>query len=854
MPQRYQHGHVKRKVKRRPRHLSKEDEHQSTDSTNAAEGSCLYCSGSPLDDGGGSQSVGLGVDLSLCMEHAGPTGHPEAPERLQRVWEAVCAAGFCHRCTLTGSRRATEDEILSVHDAAHWNHIKFMSECGERASSPDDTATPIGGGDMYYVPSSPDAAATSLGTALQLMESIMDASSPVTRGFALVRLPGHHACRSKAMGFCLLNNTAVCAKTLRLRYKLHRVMIVDFDVHHGNGIQDAVYKDPNYLYLSIHRYDQGKFYPGTGSARDVGTAAGKGYTVNIPLEAGYGDADIYACVRDIVVPATEAYGPDFILVAAGFDAGEGDPLGHCCVTPEGYRWLSRQLLRLAETYADGRIAFILEGGYNPDRLAKNVVQCVQALCDDADPVSSGRFFVERLPSVEQPGVIGQNENVPPPSVSQPSPIVDVRHDLFSQLGTTNRGPGAVLPLTICSKTTHRAICDVAAIHAVLPLGLPVPLPRPRRIPLDRWSPHIKKDDGSRRRIASGHIMSSTLKSTTTLLHRRSEDPILHIQEHQHRLRFFDEEESSNLLDRLGPVDSFPTVGGHDDQWLQSPATRPGYILKRTSPSEAAFYVWIATQGTSHEQPEFRPLTCSATKTVIDFLNALPPPPLNAPEGQCQTLLRYIPHCCAVAINSNCSTVRNCYVEMENLIRDLRTPCMMDMKVGLRMYGDDATEEKKQRMIDKAKNSTALEYGVKVTATRAWSVEHQLLVETSRTEANQFRTLDDLRRAIFDFVNAAAQQDRCPIAEAFKNQIQEIYDLFKQQTVAHFFSSSLLFLYDATPASGLQQTAHVRMIDFAHVTYIPGTPDIGYIKGLTTLLALLEDYLIETTEEEVSFLL
>jgi acetoin utilization deacetylase AcuC-like enzyme len=184
------------------------------------------------------------------------------------------------------------------------------------------------------------------------------------------------------MGFCLFNTVAIGAQHVRRRYGAERVMIMDWDVHHGNGTQEVFYRDPSVLYLSTHQYP---FYPGTGAADEVGAAEGEGFTINIPLPAGCGDEEYLRVFRDVVAPVAAKYTPDWILVSAGFDPHQRDPLGAMNVTEAGFAAMTSLLMRLAETHSDGRIAFLLEGGYDLQAL-KNSVATVLRTIEDSPPI------------------------------------------------------------------------------------------------------------------------------------------------------------------------------------------------------------------------------------------------------------------------------------------------------------------------------------------------------------------------------------------------------------------------------------------------------------------------------------
>lgn len=213
-----------------------------------------------------------------------------------------------------------------------------------------------------------------VGGFLKLLDGI--AAGEFQNGFALVCPPGHHALRDRAMGFCLFNSVAIGACHLKRRYGTKRVLIMDWDVHHGNGSQDAFYEDPGVLYISTHQYP---YYPGTGAVEEVGRGEGAGYTVNIPLPAGCGDPEYLRAFSDIVVPIVHKYEPEWILVSAGFDPHRRDPLGGMDVTEGGFAAMASMLMNLAEKHAGGKIAFLLEGGYDLVALKNSVAQVLQRM-------------------------------------------------------------------------------------------------------------------------------------------------------------------------------------------------------------------------------------------------------------------------------------------------------------------------------------------------------------------------------------------------------------------------------------------------------------------------------------------
>lgn len=275
--------------------------------------------------------------------HITPPGHPERPERAH-VFDTV-ASHWAQKCgNVRVPRPATEDELRRVHDASYLDQLVAMA--GRPAMLDPDT---------FMSPESVNVALLAAGAAVQAAEYAVEHREPV---FALVRPPGHHAEPERAMGFCLYNNIAVAAAAMIAR-RLQRVAIVDIDVHHGNGTQAMFYRDPQILYVSTHQYP---FYPGTGAATEIGAQDGRGFTVNVPMDAGCTDAD-YQLVHDAIVePVLDEFKPQLTLVSAGFDAHEQDPLASMRMTTAGYAAIVERLRRIAERH--GAIALVTEGGYD----------------------------------------------------------------------------------------------------------------------------------------------------------------------------------------------------------------------------------------------------------------------------------------------------------------------------------------------------------------------------------------------------------------------------------------------------------------------------------------------------------
>jgi acetoin utilization deacetylase AcuC-like enzyme len=297
-------------------------------------------------------------------EHRTGDGHPENPSRMGAVSRALAAPSLSGRLTSLAPRGATRDEILRVHSDRHYEEILATRE-EERTYLDEDTVT---------CAESAEVALLGVGSVLAAVEAVW--TNEVDNAFALVRPPGHHAKPDKAMGFCLFNNVAIAAQHVLRVYAAKRVLIVDFDLHHGNGTQKAFYTSPEVLYVSTHQWP---YYPGTGGVKEVGKDAGEGFTLNVPMPPGMGDAEMVQIFREIVDPVGREFGPDMILISAGFDAHEADPLGGMRITHVGYATLASQILHIAEDCCGGKVVFALEGGYHLPNLERAVVSVLAVM-------------------------------------------------------------------------------------------------------------------------------------------------------------------------------------------------------------------------------------------------------------------------------------------------------------------------------------------------------------------------------------------------------------------------------------------------------------------------------------------
>ncbi len=301
------------------------------------------------------------------LDHVTRPGHPECPERLSAIYERLKEEDIRGCFAEVQPEEASIDEISMNHSPEYIETIK-ATDGRSFVSLDPDTTTSSG---------SWKASILAAGAVITGVDMIMDGKAD--NGFALVRPPGHHAEESKAMGFCLFNNIAIGARYLLKNHHLKRILIIDWDIHHGNGTQNSFYSSPEVLYFSTHQYP---YFPGSGAFNENGIEDGAGFNVNVPLGGGQGDGDFLKIFRELLLPIAEQYRPEFILVSAGYDIYQHDPLGTMDVTPEGFLSMALFLKQMAAKLCDCRILMTLEGGYHIRGIAECVKQTVKALAED----------------------------------------------------------------------------------------------------------------------------------------------------------------------------------------------------------------------------------------------------------------------------------------------------------------------------------------------------------------------------------------------------------------------------------------------------------------------------------------
>jgi len=311
-------------------------------------------------------TTGLLID-DRFRRHATGEGHPETPQRLEVIQDALASAGLVEQCTRVEPIDAPDAALLNVHTRDYLTRLDAACrQCYPYIDVPDSAISP----ESYTI------AKLAAGGVIQAARAV--ARGDLRRAFCAVRPPGHHAEADRSMGFCLLNNIAIAASVVKQEFKIGRMLILDFDVHHCNGTQHTFDADPSVLVISLHGHPN-FLYPGTGFEEETGVGSGRGYTMNIPFMPDASDADFREAFDDRIVPAVARYAPQMIMVSAGFDGHADDPLGNLSLSDDIFGWMTQTVVDMAERHAKGRLVSVLEGGYDPGVLSRCVPEHLRLL-------------------------------------------------------------------------------------------------------------------------------------------------------------------------------------------------------------------------------------------------------------------------------------------------------------------------------------------------------------------------------------------------------------------------------------------------------------------------------------------
>lgn len=301
----------------------------------------------------------------LFLSHDTGPRHPERSQRLSAAFELISQQPWFEKLYRFEPKPADRRLIQTIHPPQYIDRVERACQSGDQH---------IDTGDVAICKASYDVALNAAGSLLEISDQVMTGN--VDNGFAMVRPPGHHAETDFAMGFCLFNSIAVTAKYLQNNYGLERIVILDWDVHHGNGTQHIFEQDPTVFYISLHQFPH---YPGTGALSETGIGNGQGTTLNCPMSAGLGDVQYQEAFKEIIVPAVKKFSPDAVLISAGFDGHIADPLGGINLSTNSFVWMTETMMEIAEKFCDGRLISVLEGGYDLDALAESISEHVRIL-------------------------------------------------------------------------------------------------------------------------------------------------------------------------------------------------------------------------------------------------------------------------------------------------------------------------------------------------------------------------------------------------------------------------------------------------------------------------------------------
>jgi len=331
------------------------------------------------------EGTGLVYDERMC-DHVSLTDetHPESPMRIKSIYNMLVERKLAQRCIRVEAREATNDELRTVHSESYRQIVDAVKNLGEMPLKSLERMYDS----IYLNKKSGEAARLSAGSTVEIVNQVVEGK--LRNGVAVVRPPGHHAEQHASKGFCFFNNVAIAAKWAVEKLGVKRVLILDWDIHHGNGTQHMFEDDKRVLYYSVHRYDHGSFYPGSsdGGPRKVGNAPAEGYNMNVGWNGGgMGDGDYIGMFHQLLLPVAYEFAPQLVLISAGFDSARGDPLGGCDISPTGFAHMTHSLMALAQ----GKVVLVLEGGYNLSAISHSFAACTSVMLGDP-PRMLGRLF------------------------------------------------------------------------------------------------------------------------------------------------------------------------------------------------------------------------------------------------------------------------------------------------------------------------------------------------------------------------------------------------------------------------------------------------------------------------------
>ncbi|BAM40823.1 uncharacterized protein TOT_030000085 [Theileria orientalis strain Shintoku] len=640
-------------------------------------------------------------------------------------------------------------------------------------------------------------------------------SGSTQKGFAIVRPPGHHATPDKMMGFCIFNNVAIAARHLQRKHGLRRVAIVDWDVHHGNGTQDIFYDDDSVCFISLHRYgtEEESFYPYTGYCDEIGVGKGCKYNVNIPLEKGFTNSDLVHCFNRVVVPVLQRFKPEFIIVSAGFDAAKDDLLGGCNLDKEGYSWATAQLCELAEKHCKGRLLLSLEGGYTLHRLSEDVEAVIKTLVT----------YEYRFGNQQQYVIECTDDHVFDSTVS-------VCNKLRKLLDLDD----------IADELKELKITDQSNAKQ---LTLKSEVPDKEEPAQPKFYKYPYEVDKNKFVIAGGHQnqwilpLNGDRKQVIKLCSKKEIDFFNWIyKQNGHSLEIYNQPVDEDKLQFGNGPESIIRTGIR----LTNPTKEYGSTGKNTA-------INTGTTTPNHNTT----LMPNGTKSLEALNHNLKKvAALNSEDNSGTTsnekgwkyslkLIKHMPECSALFepyVFENWQLGKKCAIRVKNALYGMKVPCVMDLKMGTRLYGDDCTDPCERTMKEiKASSRSCKTHGFHISGIFKWDTVAKTGEYVPQQVVYNARSDQELLEMFELYFSAAQNEDqRRSIVAEFTEKVENLKVIFENQTNLALYGSSLLFVFDATAKS---HRDNVFIIDLSHVSYNVGSLDRGYLLGLTSIARL-----------------